>query len=125
MSHRISVHVIRATDLKREDGLLGKNDPYIVLSIGHLLNKQKFKTKTHKNQAGTVEFNEEFEFKADASDKLKVKVYDDDLVSDDDIGETEIKLDTLFQHGQDKQAFAIGEGSKIRGRVELHLKVIA
>ncbi|KAK3812357.1 MAG: C2 domain-containing protein [Linnemannia elongata] len=125
MSHRIRVHILRARDLKREDGILGKNDPYIVVSIGHtLLGGQKHKTETHKNQTGDVEFGESFEFDAKPNDTLKVKVYDDDVVSDDDIGSTKIPLDTLFESGQIKQWYQIGEGSKVRGQVELHLTLV-
>ncbi|KAG0063300.1 hypothetical protein BGZ89_009967 [Linnemannia elongata] len=125
MSHRIKVEVLRARDLKREDGILGKNDPYVELSIGHkLLGGQKHKTATHKNQTGDVEFGESFEFDAKASDDLKVKVYDDDLVSDDDIGHTKIPLDSLFEANRIQQWYQIGEGSKVRGQVELRLSVI-
>ncbi|KAF9135274.1 Arf guanine nucleotide exchange factor syt1 [Mortierella sp. GBA39] len=122
---RIIVEVLRAKDLKREDGLLGKNDPYVEISIGHrLLGGQKHKTATAKNQSGDVEFNESFEFNAQPSDELKVKVLDDDLVHDDDIGHTKIPLDTLFQSGQIQQWYQIGEGSKVRGQVELRLIVV-
>lgn len=125
MTHRINVHVIRARDLKREDGAFGKNDPYVEVSIGHtLLGGKKYKTATQKDTAGEVVFDESFTFDAKPSDTLKVKVYDDDVVSDDDIGSTKIPLDTLFQQGQVKQFYQIGEGSKVRGQVELHLSVL-
>ncbi|KAG9063371.1 hypothetical protein KI688_004253 [Linnemannia hyalina] len=120
------VQVIRARDLKREDGLIGKNDPYVELSIGHrLLGGQKHKTATVKNQSGDVQFeNEIFEFNAKPTDELKVKVLDDDLVHDDDIGHTKIPLDTLFQSGQLQQWYQIGEGSKVRGQIEIRLAVV-
>ncbi|KAF9584314.1 Arf guanine nucleotide exchange factor syt1 [Lunasporangiospora selenospora] len=121
---QIEVTVIRAKDLKREDGLLGRNDPYVKLSIGHLLNKQKFKTATQKNQSGDVEFGESFIFDATPSDELKVEVYDDDLVHDDDIGHTKVPLETLFGSGVLRQWYQIGEGSKVRGQVELQLRVL-
>ncbi|KAF9119103.1 Arf guanine nucleotide exchange factor syt1 [Mortierella sp. 14UC] len=125
MTHRINVEVIRARDLKREDGILGKNDPYIVLSIGHtLLGGQKHKTATHKNETGDVEFGESFIFNAKPSDELKVKVFDDDLVNDDDIGSTKIPLDSLFESQQIQQWYQIGEGSKVRGQIELRLTVL-
>ncbi|KAG0029624.1 Extended synaptotagmin-3 [Podila clonocystis] len=125
MAHRINVEVLRAKGLKREDGILGKNDPYVVLSIGHsLLGGQKHKTATHKNQTGDVEFGESFIFNAKPKDELKVKVYDDDLVSDDDIGYTKIPLDSLFESNHIKQWYQIGEGSKVRGQVELSLSVL-
>ncbi|KAF8925343.1 Extended synaptotagmin-3 [Haplosporangium gracile] len=125
MSHRINVEILRARDLKREDGILGKNDPYVVVSIGHtLLGGQKHKTATHKNQTGDVEFGESFIFDAKPKDDLKVKVYDDDVVNDDDIGSTKIPLDTLFESGQIQQWYQIGEGSKVRGQIELRLSVL-
>ncbi|KAG0233282.1 Extended synaptotagmin-3 [Actinomortierella wolfii] len=124
MSRRLAVTVIQAKDLKREDGLLGKNDPYVKLSIGHLLNKQKHRTATKKNESGTVVFDETFEFEAKPDQDLKVEVFDDDLVSDDDIGSTKIPLDRVFESGQIQQWYQIGEGSKFRGEVELRLTLL-
>ncbi|KAK3820973.1 MAG: C2 domain-containing protein [Linnemannia gamsii] len=126
MSRNINVEVLRAKGLKREDGILGKNDPYVEVSIGHrLLGGQKKKTSTQKNQAGDVEFNESLTFEnVKPSDELKVKVYDDDLVSDDDIGSTKIPLDSLFESNRIQQWYQIGEGSKVRGQVEIRLSFI-
>ncbi|KAG0283775.1 Arf guanine nucleotide exchange factor syt1 [Linnemannia gamsii] len=125
MSQSVKVDVLRAKDLKREDGVFGKNDPYVVLSIGHsLLGGQKHKTATQKNQTGDVVFNESFIFDAKPSDELKVKVYDEDLGSDDDIGYTKIPLVNVFQSSQIEQWYQIGEGSKVRGQIELRLTVL-
>jgi Ca2+-dependent lipid-binding protein len=122
----VNVKVIRAKDLKREDGILGKNDPYVELSIGHrLMGGQKYKTATQKNSSGEVLFDENFTFHdLSKESKLKVKVFDDDLVSDDDIGHTTIPLETLFEQGMVHQWYQIGEGSKFRGEVELSLTLV-
>ncbi|KAF9172764.1 Extended synaptotagmin-3 [Mortierella sp. AD011] len=122
---QISVQVLRAKGLKREDGIFGKNDPYVVVSIGHrLLGGQRHKTQTRKNESGDVEFGDAFEFTANPGDELKVKVYDDDVIHDDDVGETKIPLGTLFESGALRQWYQIGEGSKFRGEVELELRVL-
>ncbi|KAG0001286.1 Extended synaptotagmin-3 [Entomortierella chlamydospora] len=122
---QISVQVLRAKGLKREDGILGKNDPYVVVSIGHrLLGGQRHKTQTKKNDSGDVEFGDVFQFTANPGDELKVKVYDDDVIHDDDIGETKIPLESLFESRAIRQWYQIGEGSKFRGEVELELLVL-
>ncbi|KAF9977794.1 hypothetical protein BGZ73_004861 [Actinomortierella ambigua] len=122
----LKVQVHQARDLKREDGILGKNDPYVELSIGHLFNKQKKKTQVVKNASGIVDFGDDqvFEFEAKPDDTLRVKVFDDDLVSDDDIGGTKIPLDTVFESKKIKQWYQLGEGSKFRGQLELTLTVL-
>ncbi|KXN70884.1 hypothetical protein CONCODRAFT_85016 [Conidiobolus coronatus NRRL 28638] len=121
---RIAVDVISARNLKHEDGLLGKNDPYLELKIGHLLSAQKHKTKTHKNAGSTVDFNETFEFNAEPNDDLKVRLYDDDLIKDDEIGSAKIPLQGVFQTGQVESWYTIGEGSKTRGEVLLRIRAL-
>jgi len=78
---KLIVDVVSARNLKHEDGLLGKNDPYLELKIGHLLSAQKHKTKTHKDAGSSVDFGETFEFHAEPKDDLKVRLFDDDLVN--------------------------------------------
>ncbi|KXN70893.1 hypothetical protein CONCODRAFT_70296 [Conidiobolus coronatus NRRL 28638] len=118
---KILVDVIAARNLKGEDGLLGKNDPYLQLKVGNMLTGQKHKTKTHKNVGSQVDFGESFEFDVHENDDLKVRLYDDDTIMDDKIGEAKIPLRGLFEHGQLQSWFPLGEGSKCNGEVLLNI----
>ncbi|KAF9561025.1 Extended synaptotagmin-3 [Mortierella alpina] len=117
---KIIVDVLSARNLKHEDGLLGKIDPYLELKIGHLLSAQKHKTKTHKDAGSSVDFNETFEFTAEPHDDLKVRLYDDDLVNDDEAGQAKIPLQGVFETGQLESWFPLGK--KSHGEVLLRLR---
>jgi hypothetical protein len=119
---KIIVDVISARNLHSEDGLFGNNDPYVVLKVGHLLHLQKHKTKTVKNAGSSADFNETFEFDVRESDDLKVRLFDDDLIKDDKIGEAKIPLQGVFQTGQVESWYQIGEGKKTRGEVLLRIR---
>lgn len=121
---KLSVEVVSAKNLKREDGVLGKNDPYVQLKIGHLLSAQKHRTATKKDAGATADFNEKFEFTAGPNDDLKVFLFDDDHVHDDDIGSAKIPLKGVFETGQLQQWVTIGEGSKNHGEILLNLRAL-
>ncbi|CAO3565315.1 unnamed protein product [Mortierella alpina] len=121
---KLIVDVLSARNLKHEDGLLGKNDPYLELKIGHLLSAQKHKTKTHKNAGGSVNFDQTFEFTAEPNDDLKVALYDDDLIHDDEAGHAKIPLQGVFETGEVEQWYTLGEGSHVRGEVLLRLRTL-
>jgi hypothetical protein len=118
---KILVDVIAARNLKGEDGLLGKNDPYLQLKVGNMLTGQKHKTKTHKNAGSQVDFGESFEFDVHEDDDLRVRLYDDDFIKDDKIGEAKIPLRGVFEQGQLQSWFPLGEGSKCNGEVLLNI----
>ncbi|KAF9343486.1 Extended synaptotagmin-3 [Mortierella sp. AD094] len=118
---RIAVDVISARNLHHEDGLLGKNDPYFELKIGMFSGQ---KTKTYKNAGSSLDINETLEFECEPSDDLKVKLYDDDLIKDDEIGRAKIPLQGVVQTGSVESWYSLGEGSKTRGEVLLRIRLL-
>ena len=104
---RLSVRVQRATELRNMDGLLGKNDPFVKLSLagpGELC--QSVRTKTHDGAGAEAKWDEGFSMDvydchalepAAASSwpahALRIVVTDEDMLGDDDvIGECIVPL---------------------------------
>ena len=72
--------------------MFGKQDPFAEISIG----LQKFKTKTHTDGAKAPVWNETATLDiVDMSKQMAVKVYDEDLTSNDLICEGCLDLTTL------------------------------
>jgi len=100
---RVIVNVVEARNLSRKD-ILSKSDPYCVLSIHHKHSLQMFgstqKTTTINNNQSPM-WNQTFTFdvKDPQTDLLKIKVYDNDPLSFDDIiGEADVLLFDLLQN---------------------------
>jgi Ca2+-dependent lipid-binding protein len=94
-------------------------DPYIKIST----RQQQFKTKT-KNSAGkTPVWNETFNIDVKyVGDDITMQVYDEDVGSDDIIGEIQFKLAALcIGNGMDEW-FAIAYRGKAAGQI--HLKSV-
>lgn len=109
MNGNLTVTIVDAKELNKEDHLT-KQDPYCIISLGGgglkgLLHgggtKQRYRTKTHNRGGTTPHWNETHTFnlngfKSDA--KLRVAVYDKDLIKDDSIGVAKIPLSELFEN---------------------------
>jgi len=83
------VKVCRGERLKDCD-LIGKMDPYCVLTVG----AEKFKTKVMKKAGTNPIFNQNFIFNLDGKTDpvMHILCMDEDLVSDDCIGRVDIRL---------------------------------
>ncbi|KAA6314809.1 MAG: hypothetical protein EZS28_055520, partial [Streblomastix strix] len=86
---QVQVKVVKCTNLLKSD-LIGKNDPYVVVSIG----EQKFKTPTVRNTLNP-EYNEKFVLDYDPAKndakRVKIQVWDNDRFRKDDlVGEVDV-----------------------------------
>jgi len=95
----LKVTVVSAKGLKNKDAE-GKSDPYVKLWI------EREHPQRTKTQVGTLEpvWNETFTFKLNDNNKvLHLKVFDSDgpdPKKDDELGETKINLEEVFQKGK-------------------------
>jgi len=106
MNGNLTITIVDAKELNKEDHLT-KNDPYCKVSLGGGLKgllhgegtKQHYKTKTHGSGGANPVWNESHTFNLNglkSDTKLRVAVYDKDLIKDDSIGVAKIPLSELF-----------------------------
>ncbi|KAI8647707.1 C2 domain-containing protein [Parasitella parasitica] len=91
----LTVNLIEARKLHHED-LGGKNDPYVELWLDE---DYKQKSKTVKNNDNPV-WNEPFLFqieKGSSKHKLHFKVYDEDKLGEDKIGDGSLDISEVFK----------------------------
>ena len=87
----LEVEVVEAK-LERSTEMFGKQDPFAELGI----RLQKFKTKTHEDGAKAPVWNETTTMDVlDPSEEMTVKVFDEDMTSNDLICEGTINLSAL------------------------------
>jgi len=126
MSGDLVVMVKNCTGLDDEDGLGGgASDPYVYLTIDGC---DAQRTSTQEDRLNP-EWNEELTFEGiqkPGSQIMKIAVYDDDTLGDDQLGSAELDLGTLLNTG-DPQDFEFtvdrhGPGG-IFGKATLYLSV--
>jgi Ca2+-dependent lipid-binding protein len=118
---RLQVTVVSARNLANKDGLLGKNDPYVIVKCGHF---NKHQTKTQSNAGANADFNETFDLELKDSKDIEIEVYDKDHLRDDLIGKAKVPIGSVLQQGSVESWYAIGEGAKNSGEVLLKIRVI-
>ena len=101
----LTIYLDKATNLKDKD-TIGKSDPYIKFSLEQdnmILDKDygSKKSTTKKGDLNPV-YGEKFTFDIPSLNnmELKIKVMDDDIVSDDKMGKSKIKLEKLGLSGE-------------------------
>jgi len=109
------VNVLNAQGLRDADGMgAGASDPYVYLAIDGLDAQQ---TST-QNDRLNPEWNEELVFESiqsPGSKILKIKVFDEDTLADDKLGQAEIDLGTLT--AGEEQAFSLTVDKKGLGGI--------
>jgi hypothetical protein len=121
---RLEITVYEARDLHKED--LFKMDPYTKIE----LNKETFKTKTHKKGGTNPKWEQAFLFNVKGLDEkaiLHFQVFDEDVLSDDKIGRADIPLSGVAQHTDKKdgawiQLVDFDNFKKIAGYVRIGVK---
>ena len=101
----LTIYLDKATNLKDKD-TIGKSDPYIKFSLEQdnmILDKDygSKKSTTKKGDLNPV-YGETFTFDIPSLNnmELKIKVMDSDIVSDDKMGKSKIKLEKLGLSGE-------------------------
>jgi Ca2+-dependent lipid-binding protein len=96
--------IIKEAKLTRDTDTFGKMDPYISLS----LREQSFKTKVLKKGGAAPVWDESFDFDVKyIGDNLSLTVFDQDVTSDDKVGEVSIKISSLCTNGGIDEWFEI------------------
>merc|ERR1712106_534612 len=90
----LTVHKARQLEAK---GMLGKADPYVVLTIGNT----KFKSKTiNDNHNPEWNFITNLEIYEDSQSQVTIEIFDDDLGKDDMLGRTNIDIQNILAMDQ-------------------------
>ena len=106
-------------NLIRDTETFGKMDPYLVIEY----KGGKFKTKTHNNGGKRPHWNQVFKLDVHSlSDDLILKVFDEDLTSDDFVGMGIVKVSSLVINGGVSDWFDITYREKKAGMVHLSTK---
>jgi Ca2+-dependent lipid-binding protein len=103
--------------LTRDTQTFGRMDPYLVFKIG----STQQKTKTHEAGGKTPNWSDILCFTITDEKELAIRVLDEEVVSDDIIGETRIDLTEVFKKGQWKDWVDIHYEGKEAGQVYLEL----
>jgi hypothetical protein len=128
MGHRYNINgtlyitVLEGRDLHPEDPF-GKMDPYCIVEIG----SQKFKTKTHNRGGTKPKWGDQLVFSisnGDEKTKVKFRVWDSDLISDDKVGQADLSLPSLanYNGAQWIQLISASNKKKIRGYIRVNVR---
>ncbi|KXN70875.1 hypothetical protein CONCODRAFT_70278 [Conidiobolus coronatus NRRL 28638] len=112
---KIRVDGIKARGLSRDNELKSLNGAYLQLSIGNSLTGQRQKTKPQPGLGASIAFGEIFEFDANETDDLEVKLCEDEFLWDKKLGDARIPLRTVVQ--TDKRIcawFPLSEKGEVR-----------
>jgi len=114
----LNVELISAAGLKDTE-LIGKSDPYVVLSIG----KTERKSKVAKDQPSTPAWNEEFTIPVldTDTDLLVVIKNDDTLGRDEEMGRVVVPLSSIYGGSHSASTFPLELKGKPHGEIVLSL----
>jgi hypothetical protein len=119
---KIYVDAVAARGLTGDSELKGLNGTYLQRSIGNPLTGQKQKTKPQQGLGTEISFGESFEFDANESDSLRIKLFEDEFLWDEKLGEAVIPLKGMFETGGTMGAwFPFGEEKSEGGEVLLNI----
>ena len=117
-SGTLALTVIEAR-LTRDTETFGKMDPYVKISS----RQQQFKTNVKNGAGKTPVWNQTFNIEVKyIGDDLNLEVFDEDVGSDDKIGEASFKLSALCANNGIDEWFTIAFRGKQSGQV--HLKSV-
>jgi len=114
----LNVELVSATGLKDTE-LIGKSDPYVVLSVG----KTHRKSKAAKDQPTTPAWNETFTLPVHETDnELSVTIKNDDTLGrDEELGHTIVPLSLIHGGSHSASTFPLELKGKPHGEIILSL----
>ncbi|KXN70874.1 hypothetical protein CONCODRAFT_6499 [Conidiobolus coronatus NRRL 28638] len=96
---KVKVDVIQARDFTGDSEQRGINNAYLQLCILNPSISQKQTTKPHSGPGNSVSFGESFEFDANETDDLQVKLCDDEFLWGEKLTGARIPLRDVFEKG--------------------------
>ncbi|KAK8894367.1 Extended synaptotagmin-3 [Tritrichomonas musculus] len=126
MTQKFVFSCVEAKNVIKMD-VIGKSDPYIIISLLDQDDQKPFKTEAKDNTSEPT-WNEEgfFTIKEDYSQTVKFEMYDEDIKNDDKIGSYTIKMSDVKQKltGINDEWVDLVPDPKLKGKKpgELHLK---
>ena len=122
---KVAVKVISARDIEVMD-IIGETDPYVVLYLRNNSNIQ-YKTKVLKNCMNPV-WNQDFEINLlnQTSDILSLKMWDKDLIKDDEMSALDIPLGQFPLYEIIKREYDMKPKKRVKkgGKITIQLQVI-
>lgn len=122
---KVAVKVISARDIEVMD-VIGETDPYVVLYLRNNSNIQ-YKTKVLKNCMNPV-WNQDFEINLlnQTSDILSLKMWDKDLIKDDEMSALDIPLGQFPLYEIIKREYDMKPQKRVKkgGKITIQLQVI-
>ncbi|TNV75905.1 hypothetical protein FGO68_gene12520 [Halteria grandinella] len=116
--------IIRAIEGKlfRDTQMVGKMDPYLLLEYGGL----KFKSKVASGGGKFPNWNETFELDiCSVNDEIKLVAKDENIISDDFIGQAFIKVSSLIMNNGVRDWFVLSYQDKQAGQILLETQWFA
>ncbi len=108
----------KTAKLFRDTEFFGKMDPYVKCIFG---TEQK-KTKTHQNAGKNPRWEETLKFKVNKESEIKFVIMDEDVTSDDHVGDAVYFLDDVFKKGTLNETIKLQYKGKIAGHLEVELQ---
>ncbi|KAJ9050391.1 hypothetical protein DSO57_1014831 [Entomophthora muscae] len=108
---KIGITVVAARNLVNKDiPFFGKNDAFAVVQVGGQVNK----TRTIPNAGKNALWNETFYYTITPESEILIKVFDEDILKNDFIGEMRLTTLMIYEEGSYEGWFSLHKGEKTR-----------
>ncbi|CAB4391907.1 hypothetical protein RhiirA5_408910 [Rhizophagus irregularis] len=116
---KLEVHIVEGKDIKDTD-VIGKGDPYVELWLDN--DSSKHKTDTRSGTATPV-WDKFFHYFVNDNKVLNLRVLDEDVGADEEIGVAKISLDQVYKNEYIDQWVSLPD-AKVSGTCNGQVRVI-